>query len=67
MKNNRFLNIYKEGSSLSGDGIRNILVDTKTGINYLWITSGYSAALTPLLDSDGKVIVSKLPVEEVNG
>ncbi len=36
-----------------------ILVDRKTGVNYLIISGGNGmAGITPLLDKDGKVIVS---------
>ena len=31
----------------------------KTGVHYLLWKSGYGAGITPLLDSDGTVIVSK--------
>ncbi len=55
---NRFKSILKEGSSLSDDGIRQILVDTETGVNYLLWKSGYAGSVTPLLDSSGNVIVS---------
>lgn len=60
----RFVSIYKEGSAISGEGIRNILVDTETGVNYLWIISGYAGGLTPLLDAYGNVVISRLPVED---
>ncbi len=60
MKNDpRFLLIHKEGSSLGGGGIRKILVDTLTGVHYLYVEVGYSGGLTPLLDEEGKPIVDK--------
>ncbi len=49
----RFVTIFKEGVM---SGIT-IIVDTKTGVNYLQVTSGYGLGLTPLLDSDGKVVI----------
>ena len=58
---NRFEVVYKEGAQLQDDGIRQSLVDTETGVNYLGWKSGYGAGITPLLDSEGKVFVS--PVE----
>ncbi len=58
---NRFEVVYKEGAQLKDDGIRQILVDTETGVNYLVWKSGYGAGITPLLDSEGKVVVT--PVE----
>ena len=36
-----------------------IIVDTETGVNYLFVACGYGGGLTPLLDSDGKPIITK--------
>jgi hypothetical protein len=36
-----------------------ILVDRETGVNYLFLSGEYRQGLTPLLDVDGNVIVSK--------
>lgn len=36
-----------------------IIVDKKTGVNYLFVTSGYAGGLTPLLDKDGKPVVTE--------
>lgn len=36
-----------------------IIVDKETGVNYLMVRSGYGAGLTPLIDADGKPIISK--------
>ena len=36
-----------------------IIVDKKTGVNYLMVRSGYGAGLTPLLDAEGKPIVTR--------
>lgn len=60
-KESRFKVVYKDGGQLSEDGVRQILVDTQTGVNYLAWKSGYAGGITPLLDSSGKVIVT--PVE----
>ena len=54
-KEKRFVTVYKEGSELSM--ATTILVDRETGVQYLFIKSGYGAGLTPLLDRDGKPIV----------
>ena len=35
-----------------------IFVDKQTGVNYLYVNSGYSGGLTPLIDADGKPIVT---------
>lgn len=40
-----------------------ILVDTQTGVNYLFHYSGYAGGLTPLLDRDGKPVISALPLQ----
>lgn len=50
----RFEKIYTQGR-LSG---MEIWVDTETGVNYLFAFSGYCGGLTPLLDSEGKVVVT---------
>lgn len=52
-QNNRFEIVYGEGSLLSSDGARQILVDKETGINYLIFRIGNQCAITPLLDSNG--------------
>ena len=46
-----------EKDSLMTDAL--IIVDKKTGVNYLMVRSGYEAGLTPLIDADGKPIVTK--------
>ena len=58
-KEERFEVIFRDGSQLKDEGVRQILVDKETGVNYLCWKSGYGAAITPLLDSKGKVIVTK--------
>ena len=42
----------------------NVIIDTETGVNYLLVTYGYGAGLTPLIDEDGKPIVTRGYVEE---
>lgn len=39
-----------------------IYVDTQTGVNYLSVNNGYSGGLTPLLDSEGKIVIT--PIEK---
>ena len=58
-KEERFVKVYSENL-----GSEYILVDKKTGVNYLFVQSGYAGGLTPLLDRDGKPIISALPIEE---
>ena len=56
-KEKRFEKIYSQGA-----GSVEIWVDKKTGVNYLYHSSGYAGGLTVLLDKDGKPIVT--PTEE---
>ena len=41
-----------------------ILVDSVTGVNYLFVSEGYAGGLTPLLNRDGTPVVTPLPVQE---
>lgn len=52
-KNNRFEKVYSQGL-----GGTEIWVDKETGVNYLFHASGYAGGLTPLLDRDGKPVVT---------
>lgn len=54
--NGRFDVIYKEGTI---SGIK-IIVDKKTGVNYLFSWDGYAGGITVLLDRDGKPVVSSI-------
>ncbi len=56
-KDERFVKIYSQGK---WGAPMEIWVDKLTGVNYLYHQSGYSGGLTPLLDSEGKVIVTPL-------
>ena len=58
-KEERFEVTFRGGSQLKDEGVRQILVDKETVVNYLCWKSGYGAAITPLLDSEGKIIVTK--------
>ncbi len=57
--NKRFEVVFKEGSQIADDGIKQIIVDKETGINYLVWKSGYAGGITPLLDSEGKPIITR--------
>ncbi len=48
-----------DAGHLRDDGLRQILVDTETGVHYLVWKSGYAGGITPLLDAEGKVIITK--------
>ena len=41
-KENRFTVTFRDGGQLSEEGVRQILVDTETGVNYLVWKSGYA-------------------------
>ena len=41
-----------------------IIVDTQTGVNYLFVCEGYGGGLTPLIDENGKPIVTKVIYED---
>ncbi|KXA31418.1 hypothetical protein HMPREF3229_00402 [Peptoniphilus harei] len=51
----RFIKIFKERTLTES---MEILLDTETGVNYLYIGAGYGMGITPLLGPDGKVVVS---------
>ena len=52
-KEKRFERVYKQGGLESCE----ILVDTKTGVQYLFCQSGYAGGLSPLLDAEGKPLI----------
>ena len=52
-KEKRFIKIYSQGA-----GSTEIWVDKETGVNYVFHASGYAGGMTPLLDRDGKPVVS---------
>ena len=54
-KEKRFVKVYSEGAL----GSMEIYVDTKTGVNYLFRHAGYAGGMCPLLDADGKPVVSE--------
>lgn len=58
MKKNddRFICVYKQRHF----NYIEIFVDKETGVNYLYRQDGYSGGLTPLLDKDGKVVVTEI-------
>ncbi len=53
----RFVLLEEEGSVIMGSG-RVLLVDRVTGVTYLLV---YGAGITPLIDADGKPIITPLP------
>lgn len=61
-KDDRFIKIYEQGGILNDT--MQVLVDRKTGVNYLFIHSGHAGGLTPLLDRDGKPVITTIPCED---
>ena len=53
-KENRFVKTYSQGVL----DVMEIWVDRETGVNYLFHWNGSAAGLTPLLDAEGKPVVS---------
>ena len=52
----RFEKTYSQGKL----NVAEIWVDKETGVNYFFHVGGYAGGLTPLLDSDGKPIITHL-------
>ena len=53
-KDQRFEKVYSQGTMTTME----IWVDKETGVNYVFHASGYAGGITPLLDRDGKPVVS---------
>ena len=56
-RNDRFEKVYSQGSLT----VTEIWVDKETGVNYIFHMSGYAGGMTPLLDKDGKPVVTAVP------
>ena len=56
MGKNRFEKTYTQGTL----NVMEIWVDKETGVNYLFHYNGNAAGLTPLLDREGKPVVSPI-------
>lgn len=50
----RFEEVYSQGTLT----ITEIWVDRETGVNYLFHASGNAGGLTPLLDKDGRPVIT---------
>lgn len=55
-KEKRFEKVYSQGALETME----IWVDRETGVNYLFRQSGHAGGLAPLLDRDGKPIVTPI-------
>lgn len=51
----RFIKILKESSVTQ---TIEIILDTETGVNYMYVSGGSGKTITPLLGPDGNVIIS---------
>lgn len=56
MSENRFEKVYSQGAM----NIMEIWVDKETGVNYVFHASGNAGGLTPLLDREGKPVISPI-------
>lgn len=56
MAKDRFVRIYSQGKL---DALT-IFVDRETGVNYLFNKAGYAGGLTPLLDQEGKPVITAI-------
>lgn len=52
----RFEKVYSQ----KGMSVMEIWVDKETGVNYVFHASGYAGGMTPLLDRDGKPIITPI-------
>lgn len=53
-KDDRFIKSYSQGKI----NVFEVWIDTQTGVNYLAHKDGYSGGLTPLLDKEGKPVIT---------
>ena len=52
--NERFIKTYSQGAL----NVTEIWVDRETGVNYAFHCAGYAGGFTPLLDREGKPIIT---------
>ena len=55
-KEKRFEKVYSQGAL----DVIEIFVDRETGVNYIFRQNGHAGGLTPLLDRDGKPVVTPI-------
>lgn len=53
-QDDRFIRAYSKGIT----NVNEIWIDRETGVNYYFHMAGYAGGLTPLLDPDGKPVVT---------
>lgn len=59
-KDKRFVKTYSQGTM----DVIEILVDQETGVSYLFRSNGYAGGMTPLLDREGKPIITTILEEK---
>ena len=62
-REDRFEVTVKDGNGFSGPNV-SVIVDKKTGVNYLFAESGYAGGLTVLLNRDGTPVVTPVTPNE---
>ena len=60
-KDKRCIRTYSESSAFEENSV---WVDRETGVNYLWHSTGHAGGMTPLLDREGKPIITTLLEEK---
>lgn len=55
-KDERFESVYSQGAI----NLTEIWVDKETGVNYIFHTSGNAGGMTPLLDREGKPVITPI-------
>jgi hypothetical protein len=55
-KDDRFEKVYTQGAL----NVTEIWVDKETGVNYVFHQSGYAGGMTPLLDREGKPVITPI-------
>ena len=59
-KDKRFVKTYSQGTM----DVIEILVDQEIGVSYLFRSNGYAGGMTPLLDREGKPIITTILEEK---
>jgi len=56
--------VWKESETKGILKEASVIVDTTTGVNYLFVEHGYGAGLTVLVDENGKPLVTRVIVDD---
>ena len=60
MAKKRFVKTYSQGTL----DVIEVFVDRETGVNYIFRASGNAGGLTPLLDREGRPVITPIAYEE---